>query len=322
MEESNYMVRTNETILPQEIVFCNRWMTDKKPKSGTLVHLSAGALSGLISCMLLQPLDLRLQQNIQQRRSLLAKLSEFQLRNMGNLTTLGTVRDVIKQDGVLGLWRGTLPTIIRNVPGMGLYFMCLNELRVRLGLLSNGTSAATNAINLLSGASARVFVGFVMMPVTVIKIRYESNLYTDRTILSSIKSIATKDGPAGFFRGFGATALRDAPSAGLYVLFYENFRFLFRSIGVLDAASVNMSSGLFAGLCSTLATQPFDTVKTRMQLKPSEYRRLLSSFVRIAREEGWNGFFSGTLPRLLRKSIGSAISWTIYEELSQRMKSK
>lgn len=31
-----------------------------------------------------------------------------------------------------------------------------------------------------------------------------------------------EEGLRGLFRGFGATALRDAPYAGLYVLFYEH----------------------------------------------------------------------------------------------------
>ena len=30
-----------------------------------------------------------------------------------------------------------------------------------------------------------------------------------------------QDGLRGFFLGFGATALRDAPYAGLFVVFYE-----------------------------------------------------------------------------------------------------
>jgi solute carrier family 25, member 38 len=56
-------------------------------------------------------------------------------------------------------------------------------------------------------------------------------------------------------------------------------------------------------------------IKTRIQLKPTEYQNLLHGTVKIWRDEGANGFFRGMVPRLLRKSMSSAISWTIYEEI-------
>lgn len=37
----------------------------------------------------------------------------------------------------------------------------------------------------------------------------------------AFRSIFAESGIAGLFRGFTATAIRDAPYAGLYVLFYE-----------------------------------------------------------------------------------------------------
>ena len=58
---------------------------------------------------------------------------------------------VCKQDSVLGLWKGTVPTIIRNVPGTGLYFMTLNQLRTRLPQNVN-----THFANLSSGMLSRV----------------------------------------------------------------------------------------------------------------------------------------------------------------------
>nr|KAJ3401356.1 hypothetical protein HK105_004500 [Polyrhizophydium stewartii] len=140
------------------------------------------------------------------------------------------------------------------------------------------------------------------MPITVVKIRYESNLYNYTSLWGAMSSIARHEGLPGFFRGFGATALRDAPYAGVYVLFYESLK-------------TAVAAGFMGGLSATLATQPFDMVKTRMQLKPAEYRGLVRSFAKIAASEGMRGFFAGMLPRLVRKPLSSAISWTVYEEV-------
>lgn len=76
-----------------------------------------------------------------------------------------------------------------------------------------------------------------------------------------------------------------------------------------------MTAGLAGGFAATLVTQPFDMLKTRIQLDPSRYRNFGVSLVKIIQNEGFRGLFSGMLPRLLRKSFSSAISWTVYEEI-------
>ncbi|KAJ1860163.1 hypothetical protein LPJ73_001499, partial [Coemansia sp. RSA 2703] len=79
---------------------------------GSIVHLGAGALSGVTSCVLLQPFDLlktRMQQSQTQGTSALGKGS-----------VVRAVRTVVSADGVLGLWRGTVPSLIRNAPGTSL----------------------------------------------------------------------------------------------------------------------------------------------------------------------------------------------------------
>src|SRR5262249_977157 len=72
------------------------------------------------------------------------------------------------------------PTILRNVPGTSLYFATLDRLRsAMLGtwhnalLVSLDGKRLTHCGNLLLGAVSRASVGFVLMPVTVLKVRFE-----------------------------------------------------------------------------------------------------------------------------------------------------
>jgi hypothetical protein len=60
-------------------------------------------------------------------------------------------------------------------------------------------------------------------PVTVLKARYESNLYGYTSFPSAFASIV-RSGPSELFRGFLASSLRDAPYAGLFVVFYEGIK--------------------------------------------------------------------------------------------------
>lgn len=78
--------------------------------------------------------------------------------------------------------------------------------------------------NLVSGAFARVVVGFILCPITVVKARFESSHFAKSaypSLSSALVNIYKNDGVRGLFSGFTATALRDAPYAGLYLVFYE-----------------------------------------------------------------------------------------------------
>ncbi|KAI9004131.1 mitochondrial carrier domain-containing protein [Gaertneriomyces semiglobifer] len=286
----------------------------ERPTHRRHVHAFGGAISGLTSCVLLQPLDL-----------VCFALDPTNPALLRNFTLWSTAWDVIRRDSVWGLWRGTWPTILRNVPGSGMYFATLKEIQLLLGGLRNATGdrlLSDGTVNLIGGAAARVTVGLIVMPITVIKVRYESNLYNYTSTWQATQSILKNEGVAGLFRGFGATALRDAPHAGVYVLFYENCKKL--AAGLLGSQStqltpmIHMGSGLVSGVAATVITNPFDVIKTRMQLKPTDYPSTLHSISKITKEEGFRGFFSGIMPRLLRKTFSSAITWTIYEEIISR----
>jgi solute carrier family 25 protein 38 len=58
-------------------------------------------------------------------------------------------------------------------------------------------------------------------------------------MLQASRSILSESGIRGLFQGFTATAIRDAPYAGLYVLFYEEMKhvagkFFFFLLGFLS----------------------------------------------------------------------------------------
>lgn len=82
-----------------------------------------------------------------------------------------------------------------------------------------------------------------------------------------------------------------------------------------------MFSAMMAGLFATTVTHPFDLMKTRLQLLPNEYKNLFHSVSLIYGREGLRGFFSGLMPRLLRKPASAAITWALYEEVIKNGKS-
>ena len=171
------------------------------------------------------------------------------------------------------------------------------------------------------------------MPMTVIKVRFESDLYAYRSLYSASRDIYARNGIRGFFSGFGATAVRDAPYAGLYVVFYENSKSKLsqmfsskpdssrlredgtKAMTSQSAASINFASAAFAAGLATTITNPFDAVKTRLQLLPAKYGNTIRTIKIMLREDGLRSCFDGLGLRMARKAASSALAWTVYEEL-------
>jgi solute carrier family 25, member 38 len=299
--------------------------SNTRSSSSPQVHLTAGAVSGLVNCVLLQPLDL-LKTRLQQPASPPASCRPP--------TMISTVRSIYHQEGPLGLWRGTWPTIVRNTPGSALYFAALNGSR-QVMMRACGVDAVDQlppSFNMLAGSASRVAVGWVLMPFTVLKARYESDLYKEyRGMRTAFVDIWRREGGRTLFAGFGATALRDAPYAGLYLAMYERGKRWLKyddngdrrrqqRYGWLPSSSVvvNSTSALVSGFLATVLTHPFDVLRLRIQLQPQIYRNAWTAVPLIYRQDnggGWRGFMVGLTPRLLRKTLSAVVVWSIYEEV-------
>jgi solute carrier family 25 protein 38 len=300
------------------------------------VHFFAGLSSGILSAVLLQPADL-LKTRVQQNRQ---------------NTILGTIKLIASgPHPIRQFWRGTLPSTLRTGCGSAIYFSGLNALRRRAELASlrasggtpntgDGHSSSTlpklsNTANLATGAVARTWAGFLMMPITVLKVRFESNLYAYNSMFSATKGIFQREGLRGFFAGFGATAVRDGPYAGLYVVFYEQSKRRLsrlassieeksggvnggRRLSSSTSAGINFMSGVAAAGLATTVTNPFDAIKTRIQLMPERYGNTIHAARKMFVEDGARSFFDGLGIRIARKAVSSALAWTVYEELIRR----
>ncbi|XP_033618557.1 mitochondrial glycine transporter isoform X3 [Fukomys damarensis] len=167
-----------------------------------------GSISGTCSTLLLQPLDL-LKTRLQTLQP-----SDHGSRHVGMLTVL---LKVVRTESLLGLWKGMSPSIVRCVPGVGIYFGTLYSLKQYF--LRDHPPSPLESIIL--GMGSRSVAGVCMSPITVIKTRYESGRYGYESIYKALRSIYLSEGHRGLFSGLTATLLRDAPFSGIYLMFYS-----------------------------------------------------------------------------------------------------
>ncbi|EME26267.1 mitochondrial carrier, iron import [Galdieria sulphuraria] len=301
----------------------------------------AGAFSGLVSTLCLQPLDV-VKTRMQQGSQYIVSPSVTLQRVLSPRNPLSVAASIVANTGILSLWRGTSPTIIRNCLGVGIYFVSLNAI-TNLMQSDDPETHMPAWKTLLAGGLSRSLSAVLLCPLSVLKTRFEAQVIDqNRGIIKALVEIYKKERLRGLFSGLVPTIVRDAPYSASYFLIYLRVREGLSSIvngtyfSHLSMTKTNISSspseyhmitmsvsfvaGLIGGFAATFLTQPQDVIKTRMQLRAYSINRsqqdasTIEVIHTIYREDGIVGFFRGASPRFLKRCLGSAITWMIYEE--------
>ncbi|XP_065222358.1 mitochondrial glycine transporter A-like [Planococcus citri] len=260
-----------------------------------------GATSGTISAFLFQPLDVLKTQIQDQRR----------LSKNAPVTYFLVFRNILQSQGPAGFWKGLTPALARCIPGVGLYFSSLNLMTTHV---IGDTPSVLETVFL--GAAARASSTIIFIPFTVIKTRFESGQYKYTGLFDAVRSIKQFEGVQGFTRGLVPTLIRDVPFSGLYYLFYTRTKTL---LGLEQGESNSYKvflSGVIAGCSASFITHPADLIKTYVQLYPNEFNKFSSGIYFIYKRFGFKGYFNGLMIRLMRRTLVTSMSWTVYEKIN------
>ncbi|KAJ8683128.1 hypothetical protein QAD02_018920 [Eretmocerus hayati] len=266
----------------------------------------AGSFSGTFSTILFQPLDL-IKTRLQNRNNNNAGKQKHGM--------VSTTLAIIQKENIFALWRGVTPSMTRVVPGVGLYFSTLHWLKTTLEL----DNSITPIQAILLGVTARSITGAILIPVTVVKTRYESGMYKYNSIIEALSLIHKSEGLKGLASGLVPTLLRDAPYSGLYLMFYTQLKKISITEFPNQSETIthHFTCGVIAGVLASLVTQPADVIKTKMQLYPQEFNSLKSASYYIYSKYGFQGYFKGIVPRMLRRTLMTAMAWTLYEHITR-----
>ncbi|CAL1264856.1 unnamed protein product [Larinioides sclopetarius] len=264
----------------------------------------AGSVSGTCSTLLFQPLDL-----------IKTRLQNASKNGANRHGIYPLVVQVLKNEKMIGLWRGTLPSIMRCVPGVGMYFSSLHWLQTNYGSSEDPSPFES----ICFGVLARSFSGATLLPVTVLKTRYEVfiiNFFVLREASSKSDYFYLF---IGLFSGLIPTLLRDAPFSGIYLMFYTQTK---KMVPLCESirenflnAPINFSCGVLSGIFASALTQPADVIKTKMQLYPQKYNTVPVAVTLVFKDNGVRGFFIGMVPRVVRRTLMAAMAWTVYEQV-------
>ncbi|KAJ8411625.1 hypothetical protein AAFF_G00164330 [Aldrovandia affinis] len=244
-------------------------------------------------------------------------------RAPGHFTgTLDAFINIIHREGIKSLWSGLPPTLVMAVPATVIYFTCYDQLcaalRTRMG-------ARSEEAPLLAGALARVGSATVISPLELIRTKMQSQKLSYRELTVCVQSSVKSEGWLSLWRGLGPTLLRDVPFSAMYWYNYEQGkRWLCEHYNTREPTfSITFIAGAVSGSIASIATLPFDVVKTRRQIELGELQAMNSSAQAssstlhvmrgIVAENGVTGLFAGFLPRLIKVAPACAIMISTYE---------
>lgn len=181
------------------------------------------------------------------------------------------------------------------------------------------TGALSPMRSMLAGMSAGVLASiFAVTPTERVKTALIDDARGPKQFTSTvhaIKVILKEDGFKGLYRGFAGTTLKQASATSFRMGSYNIIKEFEQARQIPQNTATNFANGAVAGVITTLATQPFDTIKTRSQ--SAKATTTMQAVASILADGGVRAFWRGTVMRLGRTVMAGGILFTTAEAIAK-----
>ena len=228
--------------------------------------------------------------------------------NFKSAGSLSYLRETVKNQGFLGIYRGATPWFVFAGPRSALRFATFEETKkyIRSDFLCGLFAGSVEALVLVTPNQA-----------IQIKLVHDANSgkprFANEPFLQSLLSIYKIFGfTKGFYCGALPAVLKGATTNG--IRFY-GYHFLTQYFETNSALSSMLIGGL-AGAASAVITQPIDTVKANMMgVDSARYKSSLACTLEILRSDGLFALWRGTTPRTARVFLEVGLQFTLFEQI-------
>ncbi|KAG7278455.1 hypothetical protein CRUP_038750 [Coryphaenoides rupestris] len=127
-----------------------------------------------------------------------------------------------KEQGIRSVYKGTLLTLIRDVPSNGLYFLTYETLKNFLTPEGQSVSQLSTPRILLAGGIAGILNWTIALPPDVLKSNFQTAADGKyRGQVDVLRTLLREEGPRGLYKGFNAVFLRAFPANAACFLGFE-----------------------------------------------------------------------------------------------------
>lgn len=162
-----------------------------------------------------------------------------------------------------------------------------------------------------------------MTPVDVVKtrIQLEPQIY-NRGMLGGFRQVIQGEGAGALLTGLGPTAAGYFLQGGFKFGGYELFKKTLIDLVGLETATRNrtavyLGASALGEFFADIALCPLEATRIRLVSQPSFATGLLSGFSKIARTEGFSGFYSGFGPILFKQIPYTMAKFVVFERFSE-----
>ncbi|KAL8605806.1 hypothetical protein ACOMHN_066526 [Nucella lapillus] len=154
------------------------------------------------------------------------------------------VRNTIRTSGVLALWKGLGPTLLRDVPFSAMYWLGYESMKAEV-LRVQGTPELSFTQSFMAGASSATIVAVMTLPFDVIKTHRQVELgeevfsggkKTSSSTWVMIRKLYVSNGIRALYAGLVPRIVKVAPACAIMISTYEYFKTFFYNRNLLLSA--------------------------------------------------------------------------------------
>jgi solute carrier family 25 citrate transporter 1 len=303
-------------------------------KPSTTISIAAGAAAGgcetlvtVCLCQMLLSIGCTGQTNVQSQYPVEYIKTRRQLPAAKSLSSMTIVRETLASSGVKGLYSGCGALAVSNMAKSGIRFLSFETARSNLPTMFPSLKSSP-LLNAYSGLCAGIAESvLVVTPGEAVKTRIVNAAAMAQTKAAQLSTpqlvsrMLHKEGIFSFWRGLAPVVCKQGTNSAVRFSTFGALGDLFRKSDTIRANAspsvVTFAAGAGSGVITVYASMPFDNIKTRVQTQSAGGTGMLACAREMLVREGIASFWKATTPRLVRLTLSSSITFTVYDFVVQ-----
>jgi solute carrier family 25 phosphate transporter 3 len=245
-----------------------------------------------------------------------------------NRGLIGGFRQVVQNEGAGALLTGVGPTFagyfLQGALKFGGYEFFKKQSIDIMGL--ENASKYRTGVYMWSAAFAEFFADIALCPLEATRIRLVSEPTYANGLIGGFGKMLRTEGIGAFYAGFGPICFKQIPyTVSKFVVYERVAEAIFRmypkeTLSNGQQTTVNLTSGLISGFAAAAISQPADTMLSKInKTKGLPGESTTSRLIKIGRELGLRGSFTGIGARLFMVGTLTAGQFAIYGDLKKAL---
>eukprot|EP01112_Ceratiomyxa_fruticulosa_P009911 TRINITY_DN2601_c0_g1_i4.p1 TRINITY_DN2601_c0_g1~~TRINITY_DN2601_c0_g1_i4.p1 ORF type:complete len:304 (+),score=44.77 TRINITY_DN2601_c0_g1_i4:366-1277(+) len=288
----------------------------------TWAKFAFGGISCMTAACVTNPIDvIKTRLQIQGE---LAKKNHTEIRYKGFLR--GGYQ-IILDEGVRGLYKGLLPSILREGSYSTLRMGGYDLMKDYLGATDPKHTPLWKKI--VAGGVSGAIGAAIANPTDLVKVRMQAQgvpgkvSYNYPSTFSAFRIIYQTEGLRGLYVGMWPTTYRAAILTASQLASYDHIKhFILNSSSFKDGPLIHFTASIGAGFIAAACTSPVDVIKTRVMNQPIDengkgkiYKNSIDCCMKIIKFEGPMGLYKGFIPNWLRIGPHTITTFLVLEQL-------